>query len=246
MRIILAKHAGFCDGVKNAVSIALLTCDEFGRAYSNHPLIHNKKVVENLEKKGLFVLKKEPHTGDVVVISAHGASKKKVLEYEKNGVTVIDATCPLVKKVKSRVTQSIEKGDNVIILGDKNHAEIKGITEDYPQCKVVTEPCEEDFSREGDYLVVSQTTFSIDKLEDIRKKIKKIAVNSKKTVVIFKKPNKTRLDRKPGSVSNDDLSCPCVAARLTPSPGRARLRIMSHTDVASSRVYIAAKSPVRW
>lgn len=185
MRIILAKHAGFCDGVKNAVSIALLTCDEYGRAYSNHPLIHNKKVVENLEKKGLFVLKKEPHTGDVVVISTHGASKKKVLEYEKNGVTVIDATCPLVKKVKSRVTQSIEKGDNVIILGDKNHAEIKGITEDYPQCKIVTEPCEEDFSREGDYLVVSQTTFSIDKLEDIRKKIKKIAVNSKKTVVFF-------------------------------------------------------------
>jgi len=55
-----------------------------------------------------------------------------------------------------------------------------------------------------------------------------------------------RLDRKPGSVSNDDLSWPCVAARLTPSPGRARLRIMSHTDVASDRVYIAAKSPVRW
>ena len=55
-----------------------------------------------------------------------------------------------------------------------------------------------------------------------------------------------RLDRKPGSVSNDDLSWPYVAARLTPSPGRARLRIMSHTDVASSRVYIAAKSPVRW
>ena len=56
MQILLAKHAGFCGGVKNAVSIALQACDEYGRAYSNHPLIHNKKVVENLEKKGLFVL----------------------------------------------------------------------------------------------------------------------------------------------------------------------------------------------
>ena len=67
-----------------------------------------------------------------------------------------------------------------------------------------------------------------------------------KTDVLLQKTKKKRLDRKPGSVSNDDLSWPYVAVRLTPSPGRARLRIMSHTDVASSRVYIAAKSPVRW
>jgi len=79
----------------------------------------------------------------------------------------------------------------------------------------------------------------------MRKNTKK-HICTKKQMCFCNRQRKKRLDRKPGSVSNDDLSCPCVTARLTPSPGRARLRIMSHTDVASSRVYIAAKSPVRW
>ncbi len=185
MRIILAEHAGFCGGVEKAVSVASDACEKYGKVYSNHPLIHNKNVVENLEKRGLSVLSDEPKSGDVVVISAHGTSEKRIKDYKKAGANVIDATCPLVKKIKNRVKESVEKGDNVVIFGDKNHAEIRGITEDYPLCQVVSEPNEADFERNGDYLVVTQTTFSIDKLEDIRKKIKKIAVNSKKTVVFF-------------------------------------------------------------
>ncbi len=186
MRIILAKNTGVCNGVKNAVSIALSACEKYGILYANHPIIHNSFVTEKLSQAGLIIRNTdELKSGDVTLISAHGASEKTIKQLENKGITVVDATCPFVKKVRTRVAESIKKGENVIIFGDKNHAEIKGITEDFPQCKVVTDINESDFSEEGDYLVITQTTYNVSEFEDIRKKIKKIANSLQKTVVFF-------------------------------------------------------------
>ena len=186
MRIILAKNIGFCNGVKNAVNVALSACEKYGKIYANHPVIHNSTVTERLSGAGLEIRKTtELRDGDVALVSAHGASEKTVGSLERSGVTVVDATCPFVKKIHRRVAESAEKGDNIIIFGDAEHAEIKGITEDFPQCKVVSDVNEEDFSEEGDYLVLTQTTFNVSKFEDIRKKIKKIANSLRKTVVFF-------------------------------------------------------------
>lgn len=186
MRIILAKNVGFCNGVKNAVNVALSACEKYGKIYANHPVIHNSTVTERLSGAGLEIRKTtELRDGDVALVSAHGASEKTVGNLERSGVTVVDATCPFVKKIHRRVAESAEKGDNIIIFGDAEHAEIKGITEDFPQCKVVSDVNEKDFSEEGDYLVLTQTTFNVSKFEDIRKKIKKIANSLRKTVVFF-------------------------------------------------------------
>ena len=186
MQIILAKHIGFCKGVENAVRTALSSCQKYDNVYANHPIIHNEKIIKGLEEKGLRI--KNPDNivpGDKIIISAHGASEKTIKKYEKSGGIIIDATCPLIKKIKNRIAESIKNKENIVIFGDSEHAEIKGIYEDFPQCQIVSKAEEIDFSSDNPYLILTQTTYNINKFIDIQKKIKNIANSLQKTVVFF-------------------------------------------------------------
>ena len=187
MQIIVANHIGFCDGVQRSVDMVFRALAEKHTVYGNHPLIHNRDFLHILQRKGYIVLH-DIHNlpyGSTAVISAHGASEKVKNVLREKGANILDATCPFVKKVHDEVLEKAKKGWRIILFGDKQHAEIVAIKEDFPDCQIVLEPEEIDFSGDSPYFILTQTTFDIAKAEIFRKKIKKIATDLQKTVVFF-------------------------------------------------------------
>lgn len=130
MEIIVAKTAGFCFGVNRAVSTAynLLDAGE-GRIYTFGQIIHNDDVVASLQKKGAAVIDEaglEVEPGHVV-IRAHGVSPEVYSLLEEREFKISDATCPYVKKIHKLVSEKYAEGFKIIIIGDRNHPEVKGI-----------------------------------------------------------------------------------------------------------------------
>ena len=126
--IIVAQSAGFCFGVKIAVEAAEKAGKEFGGAYTDGPIIHNKQVVSYLEKLNVRELGKnqELKEGDTVLIRSHGVPPAEERRLKEANVNVIDATCPFVKKVHEKVRQLVEEGYFVIIIGEHGHPEVIG------------------------------------------------------------------------------------------------------------------------
>ena len=132
MIVRVAKTAGFCFGVRNALTIAEKAAREAPpdpRIRTYGPLIHNRQVIQELEAKGIFSVDspEEVQTGDWVVIRAHGIGEAVYRELEERGAVVIDATCPYVKKIHRIVRERSAQGDTILILGDAAHPEVKGI-----------------------------------------------------------------------------------------------------------------------
>ncbi len=136
-RIIIASSAGFCFGVKRAISIANETAGKAadeergaGRLPINSlgPLIHNPQAVEELEKKGVHVVESvdEIACGKVIVRS-HGITRSDGEALAAKGVKIIDATCPFVKKAQEHARSLSREGYAVIVVGDANHPEVKSI-----------------------------------------------------------------------------------------------------------------------
>jgi 4-hydroxy-3-methylbut-2-enyl diphosphate reductase len=124
--VILAKHAGFCFGVKRAVDAVEAHIGE--NIVTLGPLIHNKDVVRSLEKRGVCCIERveEAPPGAAVVIRSHGAAPEVYDALKAGGVTCIDATCPFVKRIHERVRVAAEAGQRVIIVGEKGHPEVIG------------------------------------------------------------------------------------------------------------------------
>ena len=131
MGIKLAKTAGFCFGVRNAIDLALKTAKSAkgSTVYTFGPLIHNREVIQDLEAQGITAVESLDlvPAGSLVVLRAHGVGKTVQEALEAKGCTVIDATCPFVKKIHRIVEKAGEKGRRVIILGDPRHPEVEGI-----------------------------------------------------------------------------------------------------------------------
>jgi len=129
-KIQLARHAGFCFGVRRAIKIA-----QDSLAQKKQPLfcwgelIHNSFVVRDLEKKGLRVIEnfKTIPRGSFLIIRSHGASPEIFTEAKKRGITIIDATCPFVQKAQAIAKGFYQKKYQVVIVGDKKHPEVIGI-----------------------------------------------------------------------------------------------------------------------
>ncbi|MBW2984296.1 4-hydroxy-3-methylbut-2-enyl diphosphate reductase [Candidatus Woesearchaeota archaeon] len=126
MKIKKAKHAGFCFGVKRAVESALKTK---GEVKTLGPLIHNPQFIAGLEKKGIRAVDSvdEADKG-ILLIRAHGVPDSVIGKAEKKGLDVIDLTCPFVKKVQDYAKELYKQGYNVVVVGEKNHPEVIGIT----------------------------------------------------------------------------------------------------------------------
>lgn len=126
--IIIAEHAGFCFGVKRAISLAEEALRDGQKVFSMGPLIHNPQEVKRLEEKGLVLLKDENHLkeGHRVLIRSHGIPPQKERELLSKGVKIIDATCPYVKAVHSAVIRLCQEGYFVVLVGEKNHPEVIG------------------------------------------------------------------------------------------------------------------------
>jgi 4-hydroxy-3-methylbut-2-enyl diphosphate reductase len=128
MQIKVAKHSGFCFGVKRAINIVEKALRKKIDIYSLGPIIHNPEVVNELSKKGLKVIR---GIGSIdkgaVVISSHGAPIETVQKIKEKGLRLIDATCPFVKHSHDIVKTLKRDGYSIIIIGDKAHPEVRAL-----------------------------------------------------------------------------------------------------------------------
>ena len=182
MEVTVAKTAGFCFGVKRAVEKVY---EQIGKTekpiYTYGPIIHNEQVVGDLQEKGVEVIDtlEELKTirDAVVVIRSHGVGKDVYDILKENGVEIVDATCPYVKKIHRIVEKQTAEGRRVLIVGSEDHPEVQGIKGWGDERTKVIENMD-DFRRlelpEDEKLcIVSQTTFNYKKFQDIVEKISK-------------------------------------------------------------------------
>jgi len=162
MKIRIAKKAGFCMGVRRALNLVLKALNEKKYPiYTYGPLIHNPQTLELLNKLGVKVINKieDEVPSGVCIIRAHGIppqEKEKLSKKHK----IIDGTCPRVLKVQALAKKAVSEGKNIIIIGDKNHAEVKGIL-GYCQNKGYVVSSFEDIEKLPkleNYVILSQTT----------------------------------------------------------------------------------------
>ncbi len=180
IKIILAKNIGFCFGVKNAYNKSLESlkkedkpCQMLGE------LVHNKAVVEELQKKGLiFISSVDQVKKGTVIIRAHGADKKTIQELKEKKVKIIDTTCILVKKAQN-LAQKLEKEKRlIIIIGEKKHDEVKSIKGNlkYPAHVIEDKKDLKEIIKKipNNKLlgVIAQTTQDLDKVNDYLKNLK--------------------------------------------------------------------------
>ena len=180
LRVTLAKSAGFCFGVERAVNLAYEMAEKGVDCSTLGPLIHNRDVTCDLEKKGIGILENpaEAKPGETVIIRAHGVSPETYDILRERGAEICDATCPFVKKIHSVVTAESGEDTAVLIAGDPEHPEVAGI-KGYCKGESYVFSGEEDLKNllentpslcQKRIIAVSQTTFS----ENEWKKCKKI------------------------------------------------------------------------
>ena len=180
MGVIVAKTAGFCFGVKRAVEKVY---EQIGKTdkpiYTYGPIIHNEEVVRDLHEKGVDVIDTMEDLAAlhdaVVVIRSHGVGKDVYDLLHTNGVEVVDATCPYVKKIHKIVSEQSLAGKQVIIVGNEAHPEVQGIKGWGNDDTKVIESFEDfenlNLSKEKQICIVAQTTFNYNKFQELVEKI---------------------------------------------------------------------------
>ena len=188
--IKLANTAGFCFGVKRAVNTVYEQIETGKKAiYTFGPIIHNEEVVKDLENKGVKVIESEEDIKKLsneatVIVRSHGTTKKICDLIESTGATLVDATCPFVKKIHKIAMEKSEEGYHIVIIGNDKHPEVEGIKgwSKTPVTVINTEEEAEKFSISDDknVCIVSQTTFNYKKfhklVEIIQKKVYNVII----------------------------------------------------------------------
>ncbi|MBO4902643.1 MAG: 4-hydroxy-3-methylbut-2-enyl diphosphate reductase [Lachnospiraceae bacterium] len=174
--VILAKTAGFCFGVERAVNMVYEQTLKTQKIYTYGPIIHNDQVVKDLQQKGVTVIENEEQlrslTEGTVVIRSHGVSKRIQDLIAAQGLNIVDATCPFVKKIHHVVMDATAKGQQVVIIGTDSHPEVEGIKgwcdESLPAVVVETIEDANRFTNpeKRDICIVSQTTFNQKKFQE--------------------------------------------------------------------------------
>lgn len=182
MNIIVAKHAGFCFGVRRAVNVAVETSKEYKgkKIFTLGPLIHNPQVIAELAGKGIRnCTRMSDIKKDIVIIPSHGIHPEELEKLQNKNVKIIDATCPFVKKIERIVTQERKKGSYIIIVGDKEHPEVRAISGYAGQRAKVIESGEEarKLRRRKKICVVAQTTQAVEKYRQICEVLRDKAVS---------------------------------------------------------------------
>jgi len=172
--ILLAQPRGFCAGVDRAIEIVERALQQFGAPiYVRHEIVHNAYVVNDLKSKGAIFIEnlEDVPPGNTLIFSAHGVSQAVRKEAEQRGVTVFDATCPLVTKVHMEVVKMRREGREIIMIGHDGHPEVEGTMGQSDDGMYLVETVD-DVSRlhvaNPDMLAyVSQTTLSVDDTAEI-------------------------------------------------------------------------------
>jgi 4-hydroxy-3-methylbut-2-enyl diphosphate reductase len=184
MEVFLAENSGFCFGVKRAIKIAFQTAREGrGPVYTFGSLIHNPQVVEELEKKGVRPIDSLPEIGEgTVIIRSHGVPPKIISEAKSREITVVDATCPFVRKAQELASSLQSEGYRVVVVGEADHPEVKGIVAHAGSKAVVL-----DYRDKGPDLrvgsgkigVIAQTTLLLDRFQMMISRLLEIATELK-------------------------------------------------------------------
>jgi len=163
MKVTVDQGAGFCWGVVRTIDIAEEEVKQTGELYSLGPVIHNPVEIERLRRIGLEPITHDDFSrlkGRKVLIRAHGEPPSTYEAARRQGITLIDATCPVVTKVQERIRKFYEKGYQIIIFGKKDHAEVIGLVGQTNNEAVVIKSVDEiskvDLSRKT--VLFSQTT----------------------------------------------------------------------------------------
>ncbi|MFN2363651.1 MAG: bifunctional 4-hydroxy-3-methylbut-2-enyl diphosphate reductase/30S ribosomal protein S1 [Halarsenatibacteraceae bacterium] len=165
LEITTAEEAGFCFGVKRAIDMAMEAVQDESdiKVYTLGPIIHNPQVVEKLEELGIRSVEdlSEIKTG-VIIIRSHGVEPKKIEEAENKGLTILDATCPYVKKAQKNAQLLMEEGYQTLIYGDQDHPEVKGIlgATDYKALIIEDKSDLDEIDLQSRVGIVAQTTKS--------------------------------------------------------------------------------------
>jgi 4-hydroxy-3-methylbut-2-en-1-yl diphosphate reductase len=169
MQLLLANPRGFCAGVDRAIEIVERALTLHGAPiYVRHEVVHNKFVVEGLRAKGAIFIEdlSDVPSGSILIFSAHGVPQAVRREAEARGLTVFDATCPLVTKVHIEVSRLREQHKEIVMIGHKGHPEVEGtmgqsdggmyLVESPDDVKKLTVGDEQNLA------YVTQTTLSVD------------------------------------------------------------------------------------
>ena len=176
MKVITAKTAGFCFGVKRAVEkVYEQVKQEKKEIYTYGPIIHNEEVVSDLESKGVKVLESleelEKLERGTVIIRSHGVGRAIYRLIEEKGLELVDATCPYVRKIHRIVKEKSEQGVQVIIIGNDTHPEVEGIKGwcVHPAIVIADQESASElvFPEDQKICIVSQTTFNYNKFKNL-------------------------------------------------------------------------------
>ena len=172
--ILLAQPRGFCAGVDRAIEIVERALQQFGAPiYVRHEIVHNAYVVDDLRSKGAIFIEEldDVPPGNTLVFSAHGVSKAVRAEAEARGLTIFDATCPLVTKVHVEVAKMRRQGCEIVMIGHDGHPEVEGTMgqteEGMHLVETVADVARLNVKTPDQLAYVSQTTLSVDDTADI-------------------------------------------------------------------------------
>jgi 4-hydroxy-3-methylbut-2-en-1-yl diphosphate reductase len=162
MKILRATHLGMCFGVRDAIALALAEA-EAGPLTILGDLVHNPTVVDELRASGIAMASDVAQvTTRTVMVTAHGTSQRAMADTRARGLHVVEATCPLVHVAHRAVAALVRDGYHVVIVGQRNHVEVRGLTGDLDHFDVVL--TEDDVSRLDEHPrigIAAQTTQSI-------------------------------------------------------------------------------------
>ncbi len=172
--LLLAQPRGFCAGVDRAIEIVERALKQFGAPiYVRHEIVHNAYVVADLREKGAIFIEQleDVPAGNTLVFSAHGVSKAVRAEAESRGLSIFDATCPLVTKVHVEVAKMRKSGYEIVMIGHDGHPEVEGTMGQTDEGMHLVETVEDiaalNVANPDHLAYVSQTTLSVDDTAEI-------------------------------------------------------------------------------
>jgi 4-hydroxy-3-methylbut-2-enyl diphosphate reductase len=182
MQINLAKSIGFCFGVKRAIDITFNTATLGKKVYMLGDIVHNEIVSKQIQKAGIKKIKKlSQGKNKILLIQAHGIPLETIGEAVKLGYEIIDATCPMVKEIHSIAQKMEQKGYRIIVVGDKQHDEVRGITGHLKNKALVVDHIKhmplKSFEKIKNGCVVVQSTQNLENAQEIVKRLKRYIKN---------------------------------------------------------------------
>ena len=169
MRVLMAQPRGFCAGVVRAIQIVERSLQKFGApVYVRHEIVHNRHVVERLERMGAIFVEnlQEIPDGAVTIFSAHGVAQSIIDEAISRGLPVLDATCPLVSKVHAQGKRYVTRGRTLILIGHAGHPEVEGtmgqVGAPVHLVSTVEDVAQLELPDDAAVAYVTQTTLSVD------------------------------------------------------------------------------------